>query len=307
MKVLVAEDDPVTRHLLRATLEKWQYEVTLASDGTQALDILLGNESPRLAILDWVMPGINGVDVCRKLRNCDKEYYIYILLLTAKSSKKDLLTGLEAGANDYLTKPVDILELQARLWNGRRIITLQNQLITAKEALQEQATHDSLTEAWNRAAILQIMGREFDRAGRESNPLTIIMADIDHFKKINDSWGHQAGDAVLREVTRRMRAVLRSYDSLGRYGGEEFLVIAPGCDESSALKLAEKLRAIVKDSLVATSWGNISVTLSLGVACRPEIPNVELLLKSADEALYSAKSAGRDRCALASRREAVSH
>lgn len=307
MRILVAEDDSVTRHLLRSSLEKWQYEVTLVPDGMQALETLVGKDPPKLAILDWMMPGIDGVDVCRELRKRDSGSYAYILLLTAKSTREDLLTGLEAGANDYLIKPFDLLELQARLWNGQRIIKLQDQLIAAKEALQEQATHDSLTGIWNRAAILQIMAREFDRAGREANPLTVILADIDHFKRINDSWGHQAGDAVLREVTSRMGSVLRSYDALGRYGGEEFLVIAPGCDESSALKLAQKLRAIIKDTPVAASWGTVSVTMSLGVACRPEIRNGETLLKMADEALYFAKRAGRNRCELARPQEALSH
>jgi two-component system cell cycle response regulator len=299
MKILVAEDDPVTRLLLKTSLEKWQYDVTLTSDGVQARDVLLGKEAPKLAILDWMMPGIDGVDVCRELRKRDAGSYIYVLLLTSKSTKRDLLTGLESGADDYLIKPFDLLELQARLWSGQRIITLQDQLIAARETLREQATHDALTGVWNRVAILDILRREINRTGREGNPLSVIMVDVDRFKQINDTWGHQMGDRVLCEVTRRMRSVMRSYDSLGRYGGEEFLVIAPGCAGAVALKLAEKLRAIIDDSPVATSGAVVPVTLSLGVACYSDGLDADSILKPADEALYCAKRAGRNRCELA--------
>jgi diguanylate cyclase (GGDEF)-like protein len=299
MRVLVAEDDSVTRQLLNTSLRRWQYEVTLAADGTHALEVLLGERPPRLAVLDWVMPGIDGVDICRELRKQDTSSYIYTLLVTSKSSREDLLTGLEAGADDYLIKPFDLMELQARLWSGQRIISLQDQLIAARDALREQATHDALTEVWNRAAILDILQRELNRSKREGSPLSVFMADIDHFKRINDTWGHQTGDTVLREVTRRMRAVIRSYDSLGRYGGEEFLVVAPGCTQTSALKLAEKLRGVIGESPIPTGESSLPVTLSLGVACIKEDSASETLVKRADEALYAAKRAGRNKYELA--------
>lgn len=295
MKILVAEDDPVTLRLLRVSLERWNYEVIAVADGTQARDALLREGAPKLAILDWVMPGADGIEICRELRKREAGPYIYTLLLTSKSQKDDLLQGLEAGADDYLIKPFDLQELQARLRSGRRIIDLQDQLIAAREAMRDQATRDILTRVWNRAAIMDILQREIIRSGRERRPLSLIMADLDHFKQINDSLGHQAGDAVLREVARRMQSVLRPYDGLGRYGGEEFLVIAPGCDKAAALSLAERLRQSILNAPVPTTGGPIPVTLTLGVLSLGEDSNPESLLRSADDALYRGKKAGRNR------------
>lgn len=295
MRILVAEDDPVTRRLLKVSLERWKYEVTLAENGTEALEALLGKDAPQLAILDWMMPGRDGVEICRELRKRDAGSYIYTLLLTSKAGKEDLLKGLEAGADDYLIKPFDLLELQARLWSGQRIIALQEQLIAAREAMRDQATHDPLTGVWNRATILDTLEREFHRCQREDKPLSVMMVDLDHFKRINDSWGHQTGDDVLREVTKRMRSVLRPYDSLGRYGGEEFVVITPGCDKDAALNLAERLRGTVNATPVSTSTGALPITLSLGVASLSRGLSTESLLRRADEALYQAKRAGKNR------------
>jgi two-component system, cell cycle response regulator len=295
MKILVAEDDPVTLRLLRISLERWKYEVVAVDDGTQARDALLREGAPKLAILDWVMPGADGIEICRELRKREAGSYIYTLLLTSKGQKDDLLQGLEAGADDYLIKPFDLQELQARLRSGRRIIDLQDQLIAAREAMRDQATRDTLTRVWNRAAIMDILQREIIRSGRERRPLSLIMADLDHFKQINDSLGHQAGDAVLREVARRMQLVVRPYDGLGRYGGEEFLVIAPGCEKATALTLAERLRGSVGTTPVPTSGGPVPVTLTLGVASLGENTSAESLLRSADDALYRGKKAGRNR------------
>jgi two-component system cell cycle response regulator len=296
MKILVAEDDSVMRHLLKVSLERWQYEVLLATNGTQAMEIMLGKDAPQLAILDWVMPGIDGVDICRELRNRDAGSYIYTLLLTSKGAKEDLLVGLEAGVDDYLVKPFDLLELQARLRSGQRIITLQDQLIAAREAMREQATRDALTGVWNRGAIMDILQREFSRSRREHKPLVALMLDLDHFKQINDTLGHQAGDFVLREVAIRVLSAMRPYNSMGRCGGEEFVVIVPGCDEASALNLAERLRNCVSATPIATSTDSIPVTMSLGVASLAEDSSPESLIGRADEALYRAKKAGRNRC-----------
>lgn len=296
MRILVAEDDSVTRRLLKTSLERWQYEVLLATDGRQAKEILFADDAPKLAILDWMMPGTDGVDLCRELRKREMGSYIYTLLLTAKAEKEDLLKGLDAGADDYLVKPFDLMELQARLRSGERIIALQDQLIAAREVMREQATRDALTGAWNRRAILEILQRDFHRSRRESRPLVTLMLDLDHFKRINDTLGHQAGDAVLREVANRLLSVLRPYDALGRYGGEEFVVVVPGCDAASAVNLAERLRHSVVVTPIPTSSESIPVTLSLGVANLADDPNPESLLQRADEALYRAKNAGRNRC-----------
>jgi diguanylate cyclase (GGDEF)-like protein len=295
MKVLVAEDDSVTRRLLKVSLERWNYEVVLAEDGAQALSVLFGEDPPKIAILDWEMPGSDGIDICRELRKRNAGSYVYALLLTSKAGRENLLKGLEAGADDYLVKPFDLLELQARLWAGQRVLTLQDRLNAALDAMRNEATHDHLTGVWNRAAILDTLKRESDRSQREESPLSVIMVDLDHFKQINDRWGHQTGDEVLREVTKRLQSVLRPYDTLGRYGGEEFVVVAPGCDRNSSLKLAERLRGTVNAKPVLTPASSLPVTLSLGVASLSKGLSSESLLQRADEALYGAKRAGRNR------------
>lgn len=295
MRILIAEDDPVSRHLLEASLVKWGYQVVSVPDGTAAQRELQHDDTPRLAILDWMMPGTDGVDICREVRRCAAEPYIYILMVTAKGQKEDILQGLEAGADDYLTKPYDPHELRARLRTGSRIVELHTQLIAAREQLRTEATHDPLTGLWNRAAILEFLQRELARSEREKSPLAVILADVDKFKSINDTSGHLGGDAVLREVARRMRDSLRPYDGIGRYGGEEFLIIAPGCDATRALKLAERLRASISDTSVDIFEGAFAVTLSLGVGTNREASRADELVRAADAALYRAKDLGRNR------------
>ena len=243
MQILIAEDDVITRRTLEALLVKWGYAVIVVRDGVEAWKILQGDAAPRLVILDWMMPGLDGIQICRQVRQRAAAPYVYILLLTAKGNQEDVINGLEAGADDYLTKPFHALELKARLRSGRRILELQQQLIAAREAFRLQATHDLLTGLWNHGAILDILQRELDRARRESNPLGVVMADLDHFKQVNDTYGHLAGDAVLREVAKRLSASVRPYDSVARYGGEEFLIVAPNCDPGSGLNLAQRLRS----------------------------------------------------------------
>jgi len=218
-KVLIADDDPVSRLVLESFLADWNHETVVATDGAQAWKVLQEEDSPSLAILDWMMPHMDGPQICRELRRRLNREYVYIILLTAKAQKQDLIDGLEAGADDYLAKPFDKSELKARLRAGARIIELQRQLLVAQEALREQATHDSLTGAFNRPAILEILQRELARREREHSSLCLAIADIDHFKAVNDIHGHQVGDVVLREVISRFRSETRRYDSIGRYGG----------------------------------------------------------------------------------------
>jgi diguanylate cyclase (GGDEF)-like protein len=297
MKILIAEDDLVYRRLLEGTLARWGYAVVAAGDGLEARAVLQADEAPRLAILDWMMPGVDGIDVCREVRRQTDKPYIYVLLLTAKDRKPDLIQGLEAGADDYLVKPFDASELKARLSAGRRIIDLQDQLIAAREALRVQATHDPLTGVWNRAAILEILARELARARRQGAPLGVIMADLDHFKRVNDTRGHLAGDAVLREAAQRLSGALRPYDAIGRYGGEEFLIVLPGCDEARTFALAERLREGLGARPVAFAGEPIPVTISLGTTAYDAASMAEAaaLLGTADAALYRAKDAGRNR------------
>ncbi|MGH9469441.1 MAG: GGDEF domain-containing response regulator [Terriglobia bacterium] len=301
MRVLIAEDDPVSRHVLEAYLTKWGYEIWVAHDGREALESLQREDAPKLAILDWMMPGIDGVEIVRQLRERAALHYIYVLLLTAKGQKEDLVEGLDAGADDYLTKPFNAHELQARLKTGNRILELQDKLLEAQQALREEATHDHLTRAWNRAGILEILDREFARASRVGTSVAIAMADLDHFKQINDTRGHQAGDDVLREMARRMTASIRPYDSLGRYGGEEFVVVLPECSASSAFQQAERLRRDLGSNPVQTCAGPVSVSASVGVAAtdQADCSGYAALLQAADLALYRAKAAGRNRIMLA--------
>ena len=293
--VLVAEDDPMFRTILKSWLENWGYRVIVAQDGTAAWNILQQERPPELLILDWVMPGLDGLQLCRRIRERQTTPYQYILLVTAKDDAEDVVTGLEAGADDYLTKPLDRSELRARLRVGRRILTLQKGLIQAREALRFQATHDVLTGIWNRGALLDLLQREIERASRSQSSTGLLMLDLDHFKKVNDTYGHLAGDVVLREVARRISEVVRSYDLVGRYGGEEFLVVLPDCFKDQALQSAERIRAVIAERPVLSAGVEILVTASIGVTVTTADSVAEKeILAIADTALYAAKSAGRN-------------
>ncbi len=298
MRIVIAEDDAVTRRLLEAKLGKWGYEVIATSDGLGALQALSANDAPQLAILDWMMPGMDGVDVCRALRREAEDSYTYVILLTAKIGEQDLVAGMEAGADDYISKPFNSSELKVRLRAGRRIIELQTELIAALDVQRVKASHDPLTGLWNHEEILQILGRELVRDSRDDlDPTGAIMVDLDHFKQVNDTFGHMAGDAVLRAAAQRMVALLRPYDAVGRYGGEEFLVVAPGCGREGGAALAERLRAGIAAAGVDTSEGVIPVQVSLGVAVNDGTSecDVSALVQRADQALYRAKENGRNR------------
>src|SRR5579872_4421870 len=299
MRILIADDSVVSRHLLDATLRGWGYEVVVACDGNEAWRILEADNAPKIAILDWMMPGLTGPGVCRKVRaNAkDKDMYTYILLLSSKSQREDLIEGMESGADDYLTKPFDQHELKVRLRPGVRILELQGELISAREELRDQATKDFLTRIWNRSSILDILSRELQRGMRESRPVGVILADLDHFKSVNDTYGHFAGDAVLREFVRRMSGSIRPYDAIGRYGGEEFLVVLPGCDSSVTEKQAERMRETLATEPMWFNEESQLVTCSFGAtAWLPgSVPSEEGLIRVADDALYVAKRQGRNR------------
>jgi two-component system cell cycle response regulator len=298
--ILVAEDDPIFRKLLQSRLQSWGYGVISAEDGTRAWELLQQPNAPDLLILDWLMPGIDGIELCRRIRSTQRDRYQYILLVSGKDEKQDIVAGLEAGADDYLTKPFDIGELRARLRAGKRILTLQHELIQASEVLRYQATHDDLTGLWSRGATLHLLRCELERGLRSRSSTGVLMIDIDHFKAINDTHGHLIGDAVLKETGIRLHQVMRTYDFVGRYGGEEFLVVLSKCTLDDLQKIAERTRFAFAESPVATHAGKLTVTVSIGGVVAPnQIPVLELL-SAADSALYEAKRSGRNRVVIGS-------
>lgn len=301
MKILIAEDDALSRMLLEKDLRRAGYEVTSVNDGVRALEALAAEDPPRLALLDWVMPGKDGVEVCREVRRCRDKAYTYLILLSSKESKQEIVQGLESGADDYLTKPYDSEELKARLRAGERILELEDHLVEARESMRFQATHDLLTSLWNRGVIVELLSREIHRSRRENNCTAVMLCDIDHFKLVNDQHGHSAGDDVLREVSRRLQHSVRSYDMVGRYGGEEFLVILNKCDAAGAAARAENLRTVISAKPFRTRAASLSVSISIGVALSTDFASqdVDEIIQEADRALYAAKATGRNCVRLA--------
>ena len=228
MRVLIADDDPVSRRLLEVALVQMGHTVVVVSEGLAAIDALVAIDGPRIAILDWMMPGADGLAVCRAVRQRAAPY-VYVILLTARDSQADMVAALDAEADEFLTKPFDAIELRGRLHTGERILKLQEGLLLAHDALHHQASHDYLTGLWNRRMILQQLERELHRSVRDRSELAVILADVDHFKLINDTYGHATGDAVLQQVAVRLQSVIRDHEYLARYGGEEFLFLLPGC------------------------------------------------------------------------------
>ncbi len=299
MRVLLADDDDVYRHAIRKTLEGWGYRVTSVGDGREAMRLLTLEDRPNLVILDWMMPGMDGMDILCRVRAAYNVPYVYILLATARDGKADMIAGMEAQADDYLVKPFDLRELRARLQAGRRIVELQDALASRQQELSHQATHDPLTGIWNRTAVLDILEREASSSRSRKTPLCLALADIDHFKEINDTYGHVSGDAVLIEVTRRIQSSVRRYDTFGRYGGDEFLLVVPGLDALQARYTAERIRIRVAAQPCSILEQEIRVTLSMGISAHTGAGSAASLLQAADEALYRAKARGRNSVELA--------
>lgn len=298
MQVLVVEDSAVYRKILTAHLQDWGMPFTIAKDGSEAWMLLQRPDCPKLVLLDWVLPDIDGIELCRRIRLAGTgNSYSYVILLTGKDDKKDMLEAMHAGADDYLVKPFDQLELKARLLVGKRIVCLHEELVSARESMRYAATHDSLTRLMNRADTVDLLSRESERARRSGKPLSVILADVDHFKKVNDTLGHLFGDEALKEVARRLRSKLRVYDGVGRYGDEEFLMILADCDLMAALIKADDLRACVGSKPIVSSQASRTITVSMGVAVSTDHPNGDItsLLNQADRGLYAAKQNGRNR------------
>lgn len=294
IKVLIAEDNAVSAKILQKNIMDWGYEVVLAEDGMQAWQFMQ-QEEIGLAVLDWMMPRIDGIELCKKIRRTNNQYetneYTYIILLTAKDEQKDLIRGFSAGADDYITKPFSHLELKARLKTGKRLIDLQRQL-------REQANRDGLTGLWNRKRMYRILEKEINRAHRTSHPLSVLMIDIDKFKIINDTNGHQCGDVILQAVSSALKKNVRNYDEVCRYGGDELLIILPDCGLTEIKKIAERLRKSVSAQKIKTENKALSITISLGGAStgnRFVDLDPETLISASDKALRQAKERGRNR------------
>jgi diguanylate cyclase (GGDEF)-like protein len=295
--ILIAEDDIVSRIALRRRLEGWGYPVVAVVDGNAASEVLQAGKAPPIAILDWTMPGMDGLEVCRRLRLNQKDRYTHVILLSSRESKEDIVTALRAGVDDYLVKPCDPAQLEARLVVALRVLALQAQLIAAREQLQLEASHDHLTGLWNRRAAAGGLRQDLARAARAGLPLSLILADVDHFKSINDTWGHHAGDQVLVELAARLRSCVRAADSTARWGGEEVLLVLPNTDAMVAAEVAERVRVAVDSRPFTVDGRPLPVTVSLGVAVShaPVADEWEELVRLADEALYRAKAGGRNR------------
>jgi two-component system cell cycle response regulator len=298
MRVLIAEDDLTSRILLTKVLQKWGYDVIVTLNGAEAWEILQTADSPRIAILDWMMPEMDGIEVCRRVRALDTRQPPYLILLTALGEKDDMMTGFEAGADDYVGKPYDPAELRARVEVGRRLVELNDELIEAQLRLEVQAHTDALTGLPNRRAIVETLEEELQRSAREGTSLAVGMLDIDHFKHVNDECGHAAGDVVLCGLARRMESVLRPYDAVGRFGGEEFLIVAPGVSRSELGELLERLRHVASGAPLNAGERELVVTVSLGGAVYLG-ESMDALIARADDALYDAKARGRDLVVLA--------
>jgi len=306
MRIVIAEDDPFSRRLAQGTLEKAGYEVIAVDNGCLALDRLSGTGTPRLALLDWVMPGLDGPDVCRAIRARLDVPYIYIVLLTSKESKADLIAGLEAGADDYLTKPYHPEELTARLRTGQRILKLQDRLV-------HDARHDSLTQLPNRASFLDRLAQCVNRSKKDKDyRFAVLFVDLDRFKAVNDSLGHPAGDELLVQVAERLLGAIRGNetgssasdikpfargphdDILARIGGDEFTILL---DNIGNVAAATRVATRIRNELIPSFWidgRSLHISASIGISVNGDGNcDAEKMLHGADAAMYRSKATGR--------------
>ena len=300
MKVLIADDDKISRLLVKKLLTSIGYEVLEAEDGERAWQIL--QEEPiRLIVLDWVMPKIDGTELCKRLRASKGEEYYYIIVLTGRNSSEDIIAGLQAGADDYITKPFLPQEFEMRLKIARRILVLRQSMQEDLENQRYIIQHDILTGILNQEEIIKVLEKEINRAQRQKSKLSVIMGDLDNFRRINDRYGNVAGDAVLTETANRMKNALRIYDNVGRYDGKEFLLVLPGCSIDEARLIARRILNVIKNEPVLYHDNKIPVTISLGLTCNDNADCSDLkgIIEAVDFAMRQAKEKGRNRYEVA--------
>lgn len=295
MRVLAATADAGTRADLQSILQALDYEVTFASDSEEAWRKLNSESPPTLALLDCALSKPSAIALCRRLRDRREGPCLYVILLE-QPNHPVAAQAFAAGADDYLDSLAPP-RVELRLRAAEHIINLQRNLMASRQALEYKSTHDSLTGVWNRSEVLDTLQREIARCEREGQALVVVMVDVDHFKRVNDMHGHVAGDAALREVTARLMTSIRPYDALGRYGGEEFIGVLPGCSKDNAIAMAERLRLRVASEPVDVGVVSIPITISLGLAMwqAGDECDMQAVLRAADAALYRAKRAGRNR------------
>jgi diguanylate cyclase (GGDEF)-like protein len=299
MRILIAEDDVTSRVVLAGMLRKIGHDVIETVNGAAAWEVLKHPDAPALAILDWMMPELDGLEVVRRVRALPTDQPPYLIMLTAKGAKADIVAGLDGGADDYLAKPFDPGELGARIEVGRRLVEMQSKFLAARDALAHEATHDPLTGVLNRRAILDALARQLSRERRHPEGLAVGICDIDHFKLVNDTYGHTVGDEVLCRFAWTLESNLRPYDYLGRFGGEEFVVITPRIQELDVRTLYQRLLSAIAERPVSTKAGQVPITFSAGVKLWNAGEDVDAMLMAADTALYRAKHEGRNRVCLA--------
>jgi len=298
-KVLVADDSPVYRKLVESALAGQQYTVLFAKSGREAMALFAAHQ-PDLVITDWEMPDLSGVELCQRIRNDFQKSYAYVIILTGNTQKSGLLVGLAAGADDYLTKPFEPTELLARVGVGCRIVEFHRQIEAKNRLLEELALTDTLTGLPNRRAIEAWAATELTAAVRHGFSFWVVMADLDHFKTINDTFGHDAGDRVLKAFAEILRANSRRSDICGRIGGEEFLIVLTHTDANGAAVAVNRIREDFAEHILTFGTHEIAATASFGMAgLSQQVQDFSQLVSRADVALYSAKRLGRNRLALA--------
>jgi len=296
LKILVADDSAVYRKLVEQTLSDDNHKVIFAKNGREALD-LYAKHTPALVITDWTMPDIGGLELCKKIRQDFQQHFAHIILLTSNTDKEQVVEGLAGGADDYLTKPFHQGELRARVNVGLRVVELHRQVQAKNRQLEEMALTDPLTGLANRRAIDIWITRQLSAAARHDFPIWVAICDLDHFKKVNDTYGHEAGDMVLKTFAQILKSNTRQSNICGRHGGEEFLNIITHVERDNSVIAFERIRKQMENQKFTFNNQTFSVTTSMGIAgfrgTRP--PAFADLLAQADEALYSAKHKGRNR------------
>lgn len=298
-RVLIVDDDPMSQALLRSALEKEGYGFAVARNGQEAID-LYSQEFFPIIITDWLMPEMDGLELCRLIRSMRIDRYIYIILLTGQSSKSDMIQGLEAGADEYIIKPIHRSELRVRLKSACRILDLETSLKKSMEEVRELSVRDRLTGSFNRVYMDHQLAQEIMRSARYHHCLSVLMCDLDHFKNINDSFGHLAGDEVLKACVENIASSFRhGVDWMARYGGEEFVIVLPETDHEGARIVAERMREKIAAAPVVFADCEINITASFGsVTLIPTHKGnariMEQVLNVADTCLYQAKNSGRN-------------